>query len=555
MKGNKWIGSLVMMLLSMSLIAGCTPKTEEITDKKDKAQSEVKTEDKKQEGGIASPSWKTDTSPLEVTWFVAYDWYGRTFNPETNVLDKWIQDETGCTIKFQAGSVDKLNALISTGNLPDIITYDANSSQRLMLENQGRLYPLNELRDKYAPDFLAPQSMIDWYTAPDGNWYAFTNYYYGDDNVAKNNGFFETHNENFVRKDILDKIGMELSDLRSKEGFIEALRKVKEEEIVYNEQKMIPYIAFFGDRADEQLAEQFGASMETKDGQYQSIYRTPEYLEAMLFFNQLYNEGLMTDESFTAKKDQIEQKVASGQLFATTRWTNVSNARNILFANDQEALMLYCGLMQGDNHDQIIVQGNNDAGWAATMINRQTEHPERIIQLFAFLSQDEMTLASMWGVDGYTMENGKVVRKPEFLKMAQEKPKEYDAKYGGIDWLGDYTVVQGTFPEAKTIFDEDSYTKTHDNQIMIYDDKPFSATVPEAGSEEAAIQSRVKEYMQGAVAKIVTAKTADDCRIEYETALTNLDNLGLGKLESYQNERFQENKKRLGLQFAHPSNR
>ncbi|MEG1687219.1 MAG: hypothetical protein RR276_04990, partial [Angelakisella sp.] len=81
------------------------------------------------------------------------------------------------------------------------------------------------------------------------------------------------------------------------------------------------------DRADEQMAEQFGASMETKEGKYQSIYRAPEYLEGLQFFNQLYREGLMTDESFTAKKDQVEQKVASGQLFATTRWTNVSSVR------------------------------------------------------------------------------------------------------------------------------------------------------------------------------------------------------------------------------------
>ncbi|MEG1874573.1 MAG: hypothetical protein RR185_03310 [Angelakisella sp.] len=504
---------------------------------------------------FATPSWKTDTSPCNIQWFFGYDWYGSKFTPETNLFHKWITDETGCTIEIQTGDVDKLNVLISTNSLPDVVTYDANSTQRTLLEDNGKLLPLNKLREEYAPDMIVPESMMDWYTAKDGNWYAYTNFYYGDDNVPANKGFYETHNQNFARKDILDQIGMKADDMRTKEGFVKALRAVKEKGITYGGQKMIPYMALFADRADEQMAEQFGASMETKEGKYQSIYRAPEYLEGLQFFNQLYREGLMTDESFTAKKDQVEQKVASGQLFATTRWTNVSSVRGTLYAADNKALMLYCGDMKGDTHDKVAVQGNNNAGWAATMITSNAKQPGRIAQLFAFMTQKEYYLNNVWAMDGYTVENNQVVRKQEFIDMQMNNPKEYSAKYDGFDWVCDYTIIQGTWPKASTVFDEDSELKTHDKNVIIFDDKCFSATSPEAGSEIASIDVRIKEYMAQALGRIVTAPTADDCKKLYTETMGELENLGLSKLEAYKDTKFQANKTKLGIKFAHPFNK
>ncbi|MEG0692080.1 MAG: hypothetical protein RR444_03255, partial [Oscillospiraceae bacterium] len=401
MKFKKLVAPILAITMMASMFAGCSAPEKPAPNTSSAPPASVTDEGPK----IASPSWKTDTSEHTIKWFLGYDWYGKKFAPETNTFDKWIKDETGCSIEIQTGDVDKLNVLISTDSLPDVTTYDANSTQRTMLENNGKLYPMNELRDKYAPDFNVPKSMIDWYTAPDGNWYSYCNFYYGDDNTVENKGYYETHNANFARQDILDQIGMKLDDMRTKEGFLKALRAVKEKNISYKGQKVIPYMALFTDKADEQMAEQFGASKETKDGKYTSIYRAPEYLEAILFYNQLYREGLMTDESFTAKKDQVEQKVAAGQLFASTRWTNVSVARNTLFSTDNNAAMLYCGMVKGDTHDKVAVAGKDNAGWAATMINKKAAKPERIIQLFAFMATKEYTLNNEWGVDGYTIEN------------------------------------------------------------------------------------------------------------------------------------------------------
>jgi len=555
---TKHLNALVLVLIAcLVIISACSStKPGSTSAPSSAAQTPAVSETGSGTKQIASPSWKTDSSACKVTWFVAYDWYGKKFSPESNAFDKWVLDETGCTIEFQTGDTDKLNVLISTDSLPDVVTFDANTSQRTLLENNGKLLPLNKLVEQYAPDFVVPKSMVDWYTAPDGNWYAYTNFYYGDDNVEANKGFYETHNQNFARKDILEQIGLSASDMRTKEGFIKALRTVKEQGMKYEGMKVIPYAVLMNDKADEQMALQFGASMETKDGKYQSIYRTPEYLEGLKFYNQLYNEGLLTDESFTMKKDQIEQKVASGELFATTRWTNISVAMNTLLAKDKDAQFVYAGLIKGDNHDRIAVLGQNNAGWAATMITAKAAHPDRIIQLLSFFSQNEFTLNHEWGIDGYSIADGHVVQDEAILKMRQEQPAEWNAKYGSdMSWIMDYSVIQGTFPKPKTSVDFLSMERTRDDQIEIYDDKAFAATAPIGGSEESSIESRVKEYVKQALGRIVTAGSPEECEKQYNAMMSELDNLGLGKLESYQDTKFQENKKKLGLAFAHPFNR
>ncbi|MDY2654024.1 MAG: extracellular solute-binding protein [Eisenbergiella porci] len=502
------------------------------------------------------PSWKQDTSDCTVTWFLAYDWYGKKFDEVNNAFDRKLYEETGIKIEIQTGDTDKLNMLIQTGKLPDVITLDANSTQRKLLEDNGLVQPLETLREQYAPDLVIPQSMIDWYTNKDGHWYSIASYYYGDDNIADNKGYYETHNQNYVRDDILKQIGMDYDDLRTKEGFLNALRAVKEQNIEYNGQKVVPYMVLFADKAAEQVAQQLGASEEDAEGNYQSIYTTPEFREAMLLFNQMYREGLLTDVSFTVDKSQLEQEVAAGHVFASTAKTNVSAARESLYATDNDAKILYAGQFTGDTNTQIMVPANNNMGWTATLINKDAENADRIIRLFAYLNTPEAVLDNEWGVGGWTLsEDWLVVREPEIMALKASNPTEFAAKYAGdMGWTSDYTIIQGTYPADGGVWTDDVYQQTHDNRIVIYDDKCFANVAPVGGSDEAAIQARIKEYRTQALGKIITASTPEQCEAELDAALVEMENLGLGKLVAYQNELFQKNKEKLGLAFAFPGN-
>lgn len=550
---KKRLAALVLSLaMTTSILAGCggNPGSEPApASESTPASGSSVSED--------TPSWKQDTSECTITWFLAYDWYGKKFDEVNNAFDKKLYEETGIKLELQTGDTDKLNMLIQTGKLPDVITLDANSTQRKLLESSGMVQPLDTLMEQYAPDLVVPQSMIDWYTAEDGHWYSIASFYYGDDNIAENNGYFETHNQNYVRDDILKQIGMDYDDLRTKEGFLNALRAVKEQNIQYNGQKVVPYMVLFADKADIQVAQQLGASEEDAQGNFQSIYTTPQYREAMLLFNQMYNEGLLTDASFTVDKTQLEQEVAAGRVFASTAKTNVSTARDSLYSADNNAKMMYAGQFTGDTNDEIMVPANNNMGWTATLINKDAKNADRIIRLFAYLNTVEAGLDNQWGVGGWTLgEDGLVVRDPEIMALNESNPTEFTAKYAGdMGWTSDYTIIQGTFPKDGGVWTEDVYLQTHDDRITIYDDKCFADVAPEAGSDEAAIQARINEYKQQALGRIITAPTAEQCEAELDAALAEMENLGLSQLIEYQNERFQENKAKLGIEYAFPGNR
>ncbi len=555
MKLKKTLSLALAGTLCASLLAGCggSPASQPAPSQ---AAAPSGSQTTPAEPAGDQPSWKQDTSDCTITWFFAYDFYGKKFNEKDNAFDKKLYEQTGIKLDIQTGDKDKLNMLIQTGKLPDVITLDANSTQRKLLEDQGMVQPLNTLRDQYAPDLLVPQSMIDWYTAKDGNWYSIASYYYGNDNIKDNDGFFETHNQNYVRDDILKEIGMTYDDLRTKEGFLNALRAVKEKNIQYNGQPVIPYMVQFNSMADVYVAQQLGAAQEDKDGNFQSFYTTPQYREAMLLFNQMYREGLLTDASFTVDKSQLEQEVAAGRVFASTEKTNVSIARNSLYAADNNAKILYAGQFTGDTNDKVIVPAKSNMGWTATMINKNAKNPDRIIRLFAYLNTKESVLDNEYGADAWTLdETGHVVRDPEVQALAEDNPTEFTARYAGdMGWTSDFTFIQGTRPKADSVWSEDIYLHTHDDRIVIYDDKSFSDVAPEAGSDEAAIDARIKEYKQQALGRIITAPTAEKCEAELDAALAEMENLGLSKLTAYQNELFQQNKKKLGLKFAYPGN-
>ncbi len=555
MKIKKTLSIALAVICVLSLLAGCGKTPDKDSTVPPTSAEPTKASNDGEKPKEDQPSWAQDTSDCTITWFFAYDWYGKKFNEKDNAFDKKLYENTGIKIDIQTGDTDKLNMLIQTGKLPDVITLDANSTQRKLLEDQGLVQPLNTLRDQYAPDLVVPQSMIDWYTAKDGNWYSIASYYYGDDNIKDNNGFFETHNQNYVRDDILKQIGMTYDDLRTKEGFLNALRAVKEQNIQYNGQSVVPYMVLFADKADIQMAQQLGAAQEDKDGKFQSFYTTPEYREAMLLFNQMYREGLLTDASFTVDKSQLEQEVAAGHVFATTAKTNVSNARNSLYAADNNAKMLYAGQFTGDTNDKIMVPANNNMGWTATLINKNAKNADRIIRLFAYLNTKEASLDNVWGADAWTLDSdGCIVRDPEIQALSETNPTEFNAKYtGDMGWTSDYTIIQGTAPKNGGVW-TDEYLMTHDDRIVIYDDKSFADVAPEAGSDEAAILARVNEYKQQALGRIITAPTAEQCEAELDAALAEMEKLGLSQLIDYQNELFQQNKQKLGLTFAYPGN-
>lgn len=501
-------------------------------------------------------SWEQDTSPTEIDWFIAYDWVAMNFDPSNNTFDKWIYENTGVKINFTIGSQEKLNVLMATGKLPDIITYDAVSAERKTLEDGGFLLPLNELKEQFAPDMQIPQAQIDWYTnEKDGNWYAMVGYFYDLEDTYNRGGYIESHNMNFARRDIMNDLGIDPKSMTTKDGFIAALEKVKNANITYNGQTVIPYI---GDDI-EYLAEQFGVDKEDENGNLLNLKRQPEYLEALLFLNEIYNKGLTTDEIFTMDSTLRRQLVASGAVFAGTR-LNYLNGKQDLYYSDPEALMVHVGLLEGNSGKQAIISPSPTAGWAATMITANAKNPQRCAALLSFLTKEEVSLAYYYGgIDGYDIKNGKAYIKPERDAERKADATAFDAKYKSTlqDFVCDYVWVKKYEPtEGITdaiVQDLLQYQADWVNG-NIYDDKIFTDVNPEGGSDMAALDAQINAYWGNRFATIIMAKTQQEARTIYNETIAQMDAMGMQQIDNYKNERFQFNKQKVGVDYAWPRN-
>lgn len=506
---------------------------------------------------VPEGSWSTNKdTPVTIDWFMAYDWFGSTFDAENNAGWARILEDTGVTINFQSGDTDKLNMLIASGSLPDVITMDASATQRKLLENSGALTPLDTLIEQYAPDMNVPQSMLDWYRNDDGHTYIIASYYYGDERTNSDfGGMYVTHNKNAVRVDILEQIGMTMDDLHTPDGVLAALRAVKANNIQYNGVDVIP----FGVLDLEMLATQFGWKPENEDGSLNVLWRSPEYLEALKWANTLYNEGLMTDEVFTWDRNQSREAISKGIVFFGIGWDGMNkDCRRALYSADNNAMILTCGRMDQANEETVYYPGVSCAGWTGTMITAGAENQDRIIQLFAYLTSEIGTLDAYYGTGVYEIVDGA-------YSMTEEKRAEYDADYNAafakynhdFTYFVDFTIIQKYWPKTSSTnpVDADIEKSEIEPDVPMYDNKCFSNLDPDAGTDLAALNTVINDYWSQMYPTMVMASSQEECEAIWASALEQIDAMGFQQVQDYRGEQFAQNKARLGLEFAYPGNR
>ena len=364
-----------------------------------------------------------------------------------------------------------------------MITYNASDGVMKQLEDSGMLYPLDELKSKYAPEMDVLESMMSWFRNKDGHWYRFASYFVGPERANPEfGGYFNSHNGNWVREDILEQINMTKNDMHTKEGFMKALEAVKEQKIEYNGKAVTPFMLdYWFDATVERFAEQFGVDLEDKEGNFVNVMRTEEYLESLLFLNEMYRKGLFTDEEFTMDKTQKDTKIAAGQVFAINGLATSETGKRNLWLSDENAKLGYAGVIEGGNNGQSpIIKSSGGGGWCATVITKNCENPDRAAQLLSYLSQEEIMLDNNFGTGVYQVIDGKVKKDQEFVEEEKENPQAFAAKYSlNLGLLSDTCVRQKYEGEPTTWFEKDKLEAQTKRNAEICNSRAFDDVNPE----------------------------------------------------------------------------
>lgn len=477
--------------------------------------------------------------PITITWFVTQEGYSKTWNPRESAADAKIFQNTGVNLDIKSGDLTDLDALIATDSLPDLITVEARTAERFMLENLGMAEPLEPLFEEYAPDVNIPDSMKEWYRNQDGNWYSVASYYYGPERVNQEfGGYLVTHNNNYVRSDLLSQTGVPMKSLNTKEGLLEALRAAKK--LTYNGQEIIPYSGWW----TQNMAEQFGMKTEDEDGNYLSKYRQPEWMEALQFGSQMYREGLMTPEEFTESSNQRKKQMQSGRIFFCSGYSSIQDAQDILYSNDKNAQMIYVGHVWGDEGNIPNLKSVPTGGWTVTMVHAGTQHKKEIAEFISYMTQEEATLdaAPTIGTETYDIVDGCYVMKDSVKREFEENYENAAAKYFlNIEFFVDWTIVQKYQPAS-----ERTDAKGQHRKFVIYDSKATEAA--ESVGEDSRMQEikeRIDSFYNSAEIEILTADSLEACTRKYQEAIAQMEKMGLKELEAYESRQYQEAKKKL----------
>lgn len=429
---------IISMLTAVILLAGCTGAAIE----KRNAENEK------------TAQMQTDTEKLK--WYVNFSWFNAAWGKDA--VSREITDKTNVSVDFVVPSGnegEKLDALIASDALPDLVTLGWWEPQVKTLIEKGYVVALTKLAEQENSDFLkeADPDVMNWYQEEDGEVYcypnsSFTPMDYEENDIASPETFV-------VRKDIYEALGC--PDMTTPEGFADAVRAAMEK---FPEVDGKPLIPIGVHEFDEYGCDSFGSYLMNflaipyeKDGKYYDRFTDSEYLRWMKMFSKLGREGLLSHDMFIDKRVQMEENILSGRYFCMLyQRTDFSEEQKALYENDPEKAYIAVDGPSNSNGDAHTLPGGGINGWTVTMISKNCKDPAKALELITYMMSEEGQKLTSAGIEGedYEMVNGKIVLTEDTRKLRE---KDYSAyvKTRGADntfWMLQNNVMQKKWTES-----------------------------------------------------------------------------------------------------------
>jgi putative aldouronate transport system substrate-binding protein len=244
---------------------------------------------------------------------------------ENNRMTEWLEEQTNVHIDWElvpAGespeeAESKLNLMLASGDIPEIIFSIATPSQAQLYGSQGLFLPLNDLIAEHAPRL---QKMFEVYprardvaTSPDGTIYLMPN--------VEDCFQCSLAARLWIYQPWLDALGLEMP--QTTDEFEQVLLAFKEQDPNGNGQAdEIPLSGTFSLDAwngplDRYFMNSFiynpgqyggpGPWLNLQDGKVTPVYNTPQWRDGLAYLHRLYEQGLIDPQSFTQGVDGLQR--------------------------------------------------------------------------------------------------------------------------------------------------------------------------------------------------------------------------------------------------------
>lgn len=495
-----------------------------------------------------------ESGPLTFTFYGHYDWYTMP-NWGEDLSTKWIKENKQVTVEpISSGgnAKQKLSTMIVSGELPDVIWMERGADVE-KLRSAGMLVPFDDYLEKY-PNLKkwAGNSTLDMLRSPDGKLYQFPNWYTTQPNG--NAGYL-------VNKKIYNELGA--PPLETTDDLYAYLKQVKA-----NYPGVVPLEVGQGGSGIEILTSAFGENYPytftamkgvPSGNQLNSLFTDPVFREGIGYANKLYREGLISQDAFTQKLEQVEQKVRNGQIAvyvasSPTEYGAIGNA--LLSAEDPEAgyIMVWPIHKAGLDKNKIYPGDYKQQGWNVNVITRSAKNPEAIFAFLDWMTGPEGQRIIMWGPEGLYWDGVDEEDAPKFTEKFTSDPKGRDELMNAtvnFQWVGNTVYVdnskmkfESTLPPEKQNWE--SRWQSEITWKTQYNTTEFTNLDPAGDSEEGIVaQSVLDIYTKALASAVMNAKSEEEVAATLDKAEADAQQAGYAKLLKYKTERWQENLSKL----------
>ncbi|GHU74750.1 hypothetical protein AGMMS49992_17130 [Clostridia bacterium] len=269
------------------------------------------------------------------------------------------------------------------------------------------------------------------------------------------------------------------------------------------------------------------------DGTYRiaMFNKFDKLIDYAVFMNKLWNEGLMDQESFTQKPEQLVQKLSTGKAGVSTfvRHSVQATINDILWGSDPEALLAFIPAFPADG----VKAGNNvitNWGGGLCVVNAKipTEKMEALVKYWDFVLSKDGTILTFMGVEGEQWEydeNGKAAFLPDFITQypTENERQEFGLWHYQAPACSWFRIDQYAAPKPEYSRKDYAYSMANCNDTIELDDLTYGVV---AGDEEQLRLPSINDSWKQTIVKAIMASSEAECRAVMEAFPKTLDSLG-----------------------------
>lgn len=440
---------------------------------------------------------------VEIQLATADNTYGLSTDPDLQQsITDLIEEKTGVVVSPIVPPLssysDKIATLVNSGDIPDVFAVSQAMVKVPQMATRGQILDITDyIAASDTIKSMIPSSVLAIPDVGGRNYFVPYNY-------PKSKGIF-------IRQDVMDQYGIELSATPTTEEFLTEMSKLKGTGIEpFTFPKWVDNFQFFYNS--------FGAwgGIYLKDGKYVDGFQEPEMREALEYLHTLYEEGILNAEFITTENSQMREKVYTGQSAADIDYvTNYINYFQQTAAAGKPTEMHVVYALIGPDGDGGTL---NEATQTALCISSKTKNPDAAFKVIETLVSDPELYSAFYGIgrEGfhYTLnENGEIT--------PTDKASNSGYKYT-LNFLSD-SFIDFDLDNLPYKLSEDTLAGIRRQREIIdeggnYLGPNHSADVPVGVSDEYdRVSPSIKSTRESIAAKIVIGSvTLDEGMAEYE---------------------------------------